>query len=310
MALTKLTTDLNIIQALVDEPNDVGGLTAAQLKAKFDEGTNDIKTYMNNTLTSEIDSTLATKAEVQAVVLGQIPDGSLTKTKMATAVQDSLNKADSALQSLPLHAHGNLTNDGKIGSTADLPVFTAESGAVATKSIADAKTLLGISAPFYEKIRDIADTSGTTSLSISLSDIDWSVWREIRLIGKVGLSTMGAITYRVNSLSANYLRTYTVSGSAASAAASTNSIYAGTATTGNLANSPSLYDISILQKIHYDGRKYYCFVLNRILDSTNAVSGVASCGDTIPTLSTFNIISVTAGYTVSIADTSLWGIRV
>lgn len=56
MALTKLTSDLNIIQALDDEPNDVGGLSAAQLKAKFDEAANAIKTYINNTLTSELDN--------------------------------------------------------------------------------------------------------------------------------------------------------------------------------------------------------------------------------------------------------------
>ena len=56
MALTKLTSDLNIIQALDDEPNDVGGLTAAQLKTKFDEAANAIKTYINNTLTSELDN--------------------------------------------------------------------------------------------------------------------------------------------------------------------------------------------------------------------------------------------------------------
>ena len=60
MALTKLTSDLNIIQALDDEPNDVGGLSAAQLKAKFDEAANAIKTYINNTLTSELDNSIET----------------------------------------------------------------------------------------------------------------------------------------------------------------------------------------------------------------------------------------------------------
>ena len=34
MSFTKMTDDLNIIQGLPDLPNDVGGLTAAQLKAK------------------------------------------------------------------------------------------------------------------------------------------------------------------------------------------------------------------------------------------------------------------------------------
>ena len=55
MSLTKLTTDLNVIQKLGDEPNDVDGLTAAQIKEKFDESGNAIKIYINNTLTEEND---------------------------------------------------------------------------------------------------------------------------------------------------------------------------------------------------------------------------------------------------------------
>lgn len=45
-----LDDDLNIIQKLDDEPNDVGGLTSAELKAKFDESGNIIKKYINETL--------------------------------------------------------------------------------------------------------------------------------------------------------------------------------------------------------------------------------------------------------------------
>ena len=56
MALTKLTDDLNIISALDNEPNDVSGLSPVQLKAKFDEAAGYIKTYINSTLTSELDN--------------------------------------------------------------------------------------------------------------------------------------------------------------------------------------------------------------------------------------------------------------
>ena len=48
--LELLGGDLNIIQKLDDEPNDVGGLTSAELKAKFDESGNIIKKYINETL--------------------------------------------------------------------------------------------------------------------------------------------------------------------------------------------------------------------------------------------------------------------
>lgn len=50
LEIQMLDGDLNIIQKLDDEPNDVGGLTSAELKAKFDEGGNIIKKYINETL--------------------------------------------------------------------------------------------------------------------------------------------------------------------------------------------------------------------------------------------------------------------
>ena len=56
MSLEKLTADLDIIQALVNEPNDVGGMTADQVKAKFDSAGNVIKDYINIILTEAIDN--------------------------------------------------------------------------------------------------------------------------------------------------------------------------------------------------------------------------------------------------------------
>ena len=73
MALTKLTTNLNNIQALHDRPNTADGLTADELKEKFDKAGNDIKSYINNTLTSELDSTIAdtyTKTQVDSMFSG------------------------------------------------------------------------------------------------------------------------------------------------------------------------------------------------------------------------------------------------
>ena len=63
MTITLLDGDLNIIAGLDDEPNDVGGLTAAELKAKFDQAGNTIKTYLNGTLVPEL---LAADATEQA----------------------------------------------------------------------------------------------------------------------------------------------------------------------------------------------------------------------------------------------------
>ena len=56
MALQKLTKDLKIIAKLDDEPNDVGGLTADELKAKFDEAGEIIKSYLNDGLLEQLEA--------------------------------------------------------------------------------------------------------------------------------------------------------------------------------------------------------------------------------------------------------------
>lgn len=58
--------DLNIIQALDDEPNDVGGLTAAELKAKFDEAGLKTQKYINESLIPQVLAADATEADRKA----------------------------------------------------------------------------------------------------------------------------------------------------------------------------------------------------------------------------------------------------
>lgn len=65
VALQTLKDDLYVIQKLDDQPNDIGGLTAEQLKLKFDEAPNKIKNYINNTLIPAISDTVA-EAEQRA----------------------------------------------------------------------------------------------------------------------------------------------------------------------------------------------------------------------------------------------------
>ena len=69
LAIELLGDNLNIIQALDDEPNDVGGLTSAELKATFDKAGNLIKTYLNEKLVPAIladDATEAARAAAEA----------------------------------------------------------------------------------------------------------------------------------------------------------------------------------------------------------------------------------------------------
>lgn len=102
MAIPKFTKDVEVIQKLSDLPNTTEGLTADQLKAKFDEAAKLEKTFLNDVLIPSIhaknipfDKTEAINAEdiqnaiievqkqVQDAASGAIVNGSVTKEKLA-----------------------------------------------------------------------------------------------------------------------------------------------------------------------------------------------------------------------------------
>ena len=68
-AVTKFLTDVNNIQALSDRPNEIDGLTSAELKQRFDKAGADIKNYLNTVLTEEIDGISGTIPSSQDFVL-------------------------------------------------------------------------------------------------------------------------------------------------------------------------------------------------------------------------------------------------
>lgn len=59
MALTKFNKDVSYHQKLSNRPNSTDGLTADVIKQRFDQAANDIKDYINNTQTVEIDNKFA-----------------------------------------------------------------------------------------------------------------------------------------------------------------------------------------------------------------------------------------------------------
>lgn len=60
MGLSKFNKNVENIIALDDNPNEgATPLTSSELKEKFDQAGKDIKDYINNTLTSEIDNTVS-----------------------------------------------------------------------------------------------------------------------------------------------------------------------------------------------------------------------------------------------------------
>ena len=58
MGFTKLTKDMAVIAALDNEPNDVGGLTAEELKGKFDEAGKAVQQYLNEVLVKELEKSV------------------------------------------------------------------------------------------------------------------------------------------------------------------------------------------------------------------------------------------------------------
>lgn len=115
MSIPTLNTDLSIIQKLDDYPNDVGGLSAAQLKAKFDEGSLAVQTYINTVLipalaaanlaftpTSAINASTIqaaienVQAQLAGISAGSIPNNTVGMEKLTKQVQDAINAGGSA----------------------------------------------------------------------------------------------------------------------------------------------------------------------------------------------------------------------
>lgn len=89
--LTKLNENLNNHQSLPDQPS----LTSQELKILFDKAGNDIKTYINNVLTAEIDTLISNiqsgKIDVSKIV-NNLTTGGATNVASAEMVK-SLNNS-------------------------------------------------------------------------------------------------------------------------------------------------------------------------------------------------------------------------
>ena len=83
MAISQFEKDMAIIAALDDEPNDVGGLSAQELKEKFDEGGQAVKSYINDTLVPQINTQMATKEELDDLEVGVSPDLAATEAVLS-----------------------------------------------------------------------------------------------------------------------------------------------------------------------------------------------------------------------------------
>ena len=156
MALTKFTGDADVISQLSNQPNDNDGLSAAQLKAKFDQFGSTFKTYINTILIPELESAinaaaggispsgfsgslildgtisaskLSNTSGSEAVRTNVIRDKNVTKAKLEQSVQDTLDAVAGKTEHLSKTA--TLTSVGWSDNTQTVTV----SGVTATNDI-------------------------------------------------------------------------------------------------------------------------------------------------------------------------------
>ena len=158
---SKLNNDLNVIQTLSDEPNDTGaeGLSPDELKAKFDEAANIIKTWINITHLAELalptaadmigfddtdfddisavsvqEAFAALYASMRDITQESVADGAITSAKLANGSVTHAKMAANAVEA------GNI-KDGEVGTSklASKAVTTAKinDGAVGTAQLGD-----------------------------------------------------------------------------------------------------------------------------------------------------------------------------
>ena len=170
MALPTCNEDMNIISKLDDEPNDVGGLSAASLKAKFDLAGNLLKKALND-LVAALGNNAAAKN------IGFAPTTAVNKTN----VQDAIENVQSQIA------------DVSQSGIADASVTAAKiaDGAVGTAALADA-------AVTYDKIKDkavgsakLAENGGSAKKSASNAVQERHIFDGSVTEGKIGY---GAVT--------------------------------------------------------------------------------------------------------------------
>ena len=107
--IPRVTDELGTVSTLDDRPNDTGGLTAAELKAKFDADAGTLKEYVNDVLIPFLEGASAAASlgittipgfsadniqtaleqivqAMQDVTQGSVADGSITLAKLAAEV--------------------------------------------------------------------------------------------------------------------------------------------------------------------------------------------------------------------------------
>ena len=171
MAISNFTEDMNIIAALSDTPNDT--LTAAQLKAKFDEGGGKIKTYINGTVVPAVNLLLGllsnnkidpSQFADKSIPTGKIADGAITTAKLASSAVTTAKIADANVTTAKI-TDANVTT-AKLANSAVTAAKLA-SNAVETAKIKNSNVTLAKVDFVKTTLDDTSDAQAPTSKAVA-----------------------------------------------------------------------------------------------------------------------------------------------
>ena len=168
--IPRVTDELGTVSTLDDRPNDTGGLTAAELKAKFDADAGALKEYVNDVLIPFLEGTSAAESigiatisgfsadniqtaleqivqAMQDVTQGSVTDGSITLLKLAAEVTAVAIGGEAAS-----HTHGAGDINSGVLDAARIPVLDGTK--LGTGSVGTAQ--LGAAVVTAEKLAALA----------------------------------------------------------------------------------------------------------------------------------------------------------
>jgi len=158
MAFTSCTVAINNITSLSDTPNTTDGLTSSALKAKFDKTGSDLKDYINTSLITVLNSTVAGSSGAENI-------GSASIGSLGTTVWNQINSLNTGVNTLGANklnlSGGTLTGALALSAgTSSLPSLTT-SGDTDTGIYFPAANTIGISTNGSEQAR--MDSTGRLS---------------------------------------------------------------------------------------------------------------------------------------------------
>lgn len=158
MPFTSCTVAINNITSLSDTPNTTDGLTSSALKAKFDKTGSDLKDYINTSLITVLNSTVAGSSGAENI-------GSALIGSLGTTVWNQINSLNTGVNTLGANklnlSGGTLTGALALSAgTSSLPSLTT-SGDTDTGIYFPAANTIGISTNGSEQAR--MDSTGRLS---------------------------------------------------------------------------------------------------------------------------------------------------